>query len=149
MSYGMVRKVDELGRVVIPKEMRRILNIQTGSSIEMAINDQSEVVMKKFSEVSNISSSAEVVADTLFSQFSLPVLVCDEDSVVVCRGVAKKDFLGKKIPQNSSDWLISPITFSGFQGGSIMLLTQGKNPGNTVEATLHIFSNFLGNLLSE
>ena len=47
MGNGMVRKVDELGRVVIPKEMRRILNIKTGSSIEMFINDQNQVVLKK------------------------------------------------------------------------------------------------------
>ncbi len=145
----MVRKVDELGRVVIPKEMRRILNIKTGSSIEMTINEQNEMVMKKFSEISNISSSAEVVADTLFSQFSLPVLVCDEDVVVVCRGVAKKEFLGKKMPPKSTDWLDFPITVSGFQGGSIMLLNEGKKLDSAAEATLHIFSKFLGNLLSE
>lgn len=149
MSCGMVRKVDELGRVVIPKEMRRILNIKTGSSIEMVINDENEVVLKKFSEMNNISNYAEVVADILFDEFNVPCLVCDEDKVVFCKGVSKKDFLNKEIPPQNDEWFVCPVNFGGFQGGSIMLQKKEERADADFEKTVYIFSKFLGNILSE
>ncbi|NCB48310.1 MAG: AbrB/MazE/SpoVT family DNA-binding domain-containing protein [Clostridia bacterium] len=149
MSCGMVRKVDELGRVVIPKEMRRILNIKTGSSIEMIINDENEVVLKKFSEMNNISKFAEVVADILFEEFNVPCLVCDEDKVIFSKGVSKKDFLNKKIPSKNDEWFVCPVHFGGFQGGSIMLQKKDGKLDDDFEKTVYIFSKFLGNILSE
>ena len=75
MGNGMVRKVDELGRVVIPKEMRRILNIKTGSSIEMFINDQNQVVLKKFSELENVNSFIETLVKTIYECFNFACFV--------------------------------------------------------------------------
>lgn len=142
MSCGMVRKVDELGRVVIPKEMRRILNIKTGSSIEMIINDENEVVLKKFSEMNNISNYAEVVADILFDEFNVPCLVCDEDNVVFCKGVSKKDFLNKEIPPQNDEWFVCPVNFGGFQGGSIMLQKKRKKRTPILKKLSTYFLNF-------
>ena len=62
MSCGMVRKIDELGRVVLPKEMRRVLNIKTGSSVEMVINENNKIVISKFSEIENVLSMANNLA---------------------------------------------------------------------------------------
>jgi len=149
MSCGMVRKVDELGRVVIPKEMRRILNIKTGSSIEMIINDYSEVVLKKFSEMNNISNFAEVVADILFEEYGVPCLVCDEDKVIYCKGASKKDFLNKKILNKNDEWFVCPVNFNGFLGGSIMLKNTDGKIDKDIEKTVYILSKFLGNILSE
>jgi len=148
MSCGMVRKVDELGRVVIPKEMRRVLNIKTGSSIEMTINDQNEVVLKKFSEMSNILPYAELVADVLFDAFSLPCLVCDDEKVLCAKGVSKKEFLGKPRPSKSEKWLTYPVSFDGFGGGCLMIMNDNA-VDKSVEKSLYIFSKFLGNLLSD
>jgi len=98
MSCGMVRKVDELGRVVIPKEMRRILNIKTGSSIEMFINDSNQVVLKKFSELENILELGEALVEVVFNTFNLKCLIVDDDNKVVnLKGLPKKDFLNCKI----------------------------------------------------
>lgn len=149
MSCGMVRKVDELGRVVIPKEMRRVLNIKTGSSIEMIINDENEVVLKKFSEMNNISNYAEVVADILFEEYNLPCLVCDEDKVIYCKGVSKKEFLNKKKPPENKEWFICPVNFDGFEGGYIMLSHKENDEGKDFEKSVYILSKFLGNILSK
>ena len=99
MGCGMVRKVDELGRVVIPKEMRRILNIKTGSSIEMFINDNNQVVLKKFSEISNILLFAQNLADVIFDNLNLPCLISDDEKILVVKGLNKKEYLDKKIIQ--------------------------------------------------
>ncbi|MGN0798176.1 MAG: stage V sporulation T C-terminal domain-containing protein [Christensenellales bacterium] len=86
----MVRKVDELGRVVVPKEMRRVLGIKPGSSVEMSIDTQNNVVLKKFSEIENLEFFAQIVADVLFEVTGNPVCVCDDEKVVACKGISKK-----------------------------------------------------------
>lgn len=148
MGCGMVRKVDELGRVVIPKEMRRILNIKTGSSIEMIINDDNEVVLKKFSEMNNIVGYAQTVADILFQEFSIPCLVCDEEKVVCVRGVLKREFLHKPSPLSSPEWEVFPVNFGGFTGGYILLKMSGGEKDACFKSA-YIFSKFLGNILGE
>lgn len=97
----MVRKIDELGRVVIPKEMRRILNIKTGSSVEMIINEDKEVVLKKFSEMDNMRFYFEELASLIFESYNLASIVCDDDKIIACRGVNKKDYINKKISFNT------------------------------------------------
>lgn len=98
MSCGMVRKVDELGRVVIPKEMRRILNIKTGSSIEMFINDFNQVVLKKFSELENVLALGEALVEIIFNNFNLKCLICDDDKKVTnIKGLSKKEFLNSNL----------------------------------------------------
>lgn len=89
----MVRKVDELGRVVIPKEMRRVLGIKTGSSIEMDIDENGNILLKKFSEVSNIFSFADKLADEIYINYKYPLALCDEEKVIIVRGI-KKDLIG-------------------------------------------------------
>ena len=100
MGNGMVRKVDELGRVVIPKEMRRILNIKTGSSIEMFINDQNQVVLKKFSELENVSSIIDTLTKIIYESFSVACFICDDEKVLCVCGLSKKEFLQKKVNFN-------------------------------------------------
>lgn len=93
---GLVRKVDELGRVVIPKEMRRVLNIKTGSSIEMFI-EENRVVLKKFSEIENVKTLAESLSSVLFDTYHEDLLVSDDERVLICKGANKKEFLNRKI----------------------------------------------------
>ena len=69
-SLGIIRKVDELGRIVIPKEIRKILDIKSGSSLEIGVNDQKELVLKKFSEVKNMSELLSVFMESFFLNFS-------------------------------------------------------------------------------
>ena len=95
MNSGIVRKVDELGRVVIPKEMRRTLGINTGSSIEMSVGEGGEVVLKKFSDISNIMPLIEKLAQTIFDEFGVPILVSDEERILAGCGT-KKDILLKE-----------------------------------------------------
>lgn len=83
----MVRKIDELGRVVIPKEMRRVLGIKTGSSVEMCINDNREIVLKKFYELDNAIEFACDLCDIIFESIGIQNLICDEEKIVASKGV--------------------------------------------------------------
>ena len=92
-SFGIIRKVDELGRIVIPKEIRKILDIKSGSSLEIGVNDQKELV----SEVKNLSELLSVFMESFFSIFQIPIILCDEEKIVYVVGVNKKEFLNKDI----------------------------------------------------
>ena len=172
MSCGMVRKVDELGRVVIPKEMRRILNIKTGSSIEMFINDNNEVVLKKFSEITNVLLFAENLAEVIFYYLNLPCLISDDEKILVVKGVNKKEYLNKKIVNlnnknnNQKDYFILNkeeqfllenknnfennyifnIYSEGIETGYIYILSENILPDNKI-SNIIILKKFLSNLL--
>ena len=137
MSCGMVRKVDELGRVVVPKEMRRVLGIKPGSSIEMSIDVNNNVVLKKFSEIENLNFFAQIVADTLYEMTNNSILVCDDEKVVVSKGISKKtaenfhfeEFFEKNLTQKTDFLGFSELFFTEIKGdgsvcGYIVMLSQ-------------------------
>lgn len=99
MGMGMVRKIDELGRVVVPKEMRRILGIKTGSSVEMIINDDRQIVIKKFYELEGGVEFASELCDTIFNSVGVQNIICDEDKIVASKGVklAQQEGMVEKI----------------------------------------------------
>lgn len=166
---GMVRKVDELGRVVIPKEMRRILNIKPGSSIEMSINNNNQVVLEKFFELSNINSSAETLANLIFDELSLPCLICDDEKVIVCKGLNKKDFLDKKLLPNftvknktcevlkggnflqeqtiSANTYFFTITSDGFDSGYVVVLDKDNKVTENTKNNIILLTKFLSSFL--
>lgn len=96
-SFGIIRKVDELGRIVIPKEIRKILDIKSGSSLEIIVSEEKELVLKKFSEVKNLSGLFSVFMESFFSIFQIPIVLCDEEKIIYVVGVNKKEFLYKDL----------------------------------------------------
>lgn len=102
MSCGMVRKIDELGRVVLPKEMRRVLNIKTGSSVEMEISNDNRIILSKFSELENVIGMAKCLGELIYEKLNLKCLVCDDDKVIAVCGESKKEYLHKKVLLNLS-----------------------------------------------
>lgn len=171
MGCGMVRKVDELGRVVIPKEMRRVLNIKTGSSIEMFINDNNQVVLKKFSELSNLQFFAENLAYTIFDNFNIPCFVCDDEVVLSVAGFSKKDLLGKKINQQAIENIkieekkllsqfidgapneeftinVFDLNCDGFRCGSVVCFAKADKIEDKIKESIVVLTKFFSGLLS-
>ena len=78
-ATGIVRRIDDLGRVVIPKEIRRTLRIRDGDALEIYTDNMGGVIFKKYSPVGELSATAAQVADVLQGTAGRPVLVCDRD----------------------------------------------------------------------
>lgn len=96
-ATGIVRRIDDLGRVVIPKEIRRTMRIREGDPLEIYTNNDGEVIFKKYSPIGEISNFASQYADVLNKMAGLPVLVCDRDHVIAAAGVSKKEFLERRV----------------------------------------------------
>ena len=81
-ATGIVRRIDDLGRVVIPKEIRRTMRIREGDPLEIYTSNDGEVVFKKYSPIGEISTFSSMYADVLYKTGGLPVIVCDKDHVL-------------------------------------------------------------------
>ena len=96
-ATGIVRRIDDLGRVVIPKEIRRTMRIREGDPLEIYTDHEGEVIFKKYSPIGELTSFATQYAETLYKAGELMVVITDRDSVIAASGVPKKEFLDKRL----------------------------------------------------
>ena len=89
-ATGIVRRIDDLGRVVIPKEIRRTMRIREGDPLEIYTNAGGEVIFKKYSPIGEMGEFAEQYAESLYKTSGLPVVISDRESIIACAGVPKK-----------------------------------------------------------
>ena len=95
-ATGIVRRIDELGRVVIPKEIRRTLRIKEGDPLEI-FTDREELLFKKYSPIATLDAFAEHYVDALREIAGYTVVIVDTDSVVCASGEGKKEVLEKDL----------------------------------------------------
>ena len=96
-ATGIVRRIDDLGRVVIPKEIRRTLRIREGDPLEIYTDREGEVIFKKYSPMGEMGTMAAELAEALARTAGMSCAVCDRDAVIAAAGSAKKDILEKSI----------------------------------------------------
>ncbi len=153
-ATGIVRRIDDLGRVVIPKEIRRTLKIREGMPMEIFTDVSGGVILKKYSPVGEMSQLAAAYAETLVHLTGHGAAVCDTEQIIAVAGPAKKDLLhkplapqleelvqGKRIFISSADstvlasqnppaaaLAVFPVVSSGDVMGAVMLLKSEKSP---------------------
>lgn len=96
-ATGIVRRIDDLGRVVVPKELRRSLRIHEGDPIEIFTNREGEIILKKYSQIGEISEFAGSCAEAIGQTLNVSVAITDREQVVAVHGLPKKEWLGKSI----------------------------------------------------
>jgi len=96
-ATGIVRRIDDLGRVVIPKEIRRTLRIREGDPLEIYTEKDGEVIFKKYSPMGELSSFAGEICESLYKATGSITAVCDRDSVIAVSGGGKKELLERPI----------------------------------------------------
>ncbi len=99
-ATGIVRKIDDLGRIVIPKEIRKGLKIRVGDPLEIYVEKNGEIILKKYSPMGDLLIISEQFADTLFSTSGFAVCITDTDTITAVSGCPKKDYLDKEINEN-------------------------------------------------
>jgi AbrB family transcriptional regulator (stage V sporulation protein T) len=98
-ATGIVRRIDDLGRVVIPKEIRRTLRIREGDPLEIFVDRDGEVILKKYSPISELGDFAREYADALYDSLGHTILICDRDVFIAVSGGSKKEYLNKNISE--------------------------------------------------
>ncbi len=96
-ATGIVRRIDDLGRVVIPKEIRRTLRIREGDPLEIFVDRDGEVILKKYSPIGELGDFAREYADSLAEATGKIAMITDRDSIIAVSGAPKREFLDKRI----------------------------------------------------
>ena len=102
-ATGIVRRIDDLARVVIPKEIRRTMRIREGDPLEIYTSGAGEVIFKKYSPVGEMGEYAHLLCDAVAKQTEFSVAICDRDHCIAAAGSGAKEFISLEIsPQLES-----------------------------------------------
>jgi len=96
-ATGIIRRIDELGRIVIPKEIRKSLRIKEGENLEIYVDKDENIILKKHSLVKRLSDFAQDFADSAYSYIKHNVIITDNNSILAVSGNLKKDYLNQPI----------------------------------------------------
>ena len=96
-ATGIVRRIDDLGRVVIPKEIRRTMRIREGDPLEIYTDKDGEVIFKKYSLMNGLSEFSSQICETLNKTTGRVVAVTDRDSVLAVAGVPRRELSDRRI----------------------------------------------------
>lgn len=171
-ATGIVRRIDDLGRVVIPKEIRRTLRIREGDPLEIFVDHDGEVILKKYSPMSELGDFAKEYAESLADNSGKLAIISDRDAVIALAGGPKKDFLDKRIlaaPERAMEfrqtiieqskneplvegqnaavgpYVIAPIIAGGDPIGTVILVDKDQGSLGDVEVKLaETAAGFLG-----
>lgn len=173
-ATGIVRRIDDLGRVVIPKEIRRTMRIREGDPLEIFTDKDGEVIFKKYSPIGELGEFAAQYAETLAKTSGLGVCISDRDTIIAVYGAPKRELLDKKISsdldrtmidkqiysaqgsESKSFYLVDgvdkysanvvvPIISEGDTIGSVIFFTEGTPTSSEVEIKLaQSAAGFLG-----
>ena len=117
-ATGIVRRIDDLGRVVIHKEIRRTMRIREGDPLEIFTDKDGELIFKKYSPIGELSDFAAQICDSLRKSTDGIAAVCDRDAVIAIAGGAKKELLDKPISAQLSDIMDNRSPYRQESGGS-------------------------------
>ncbi|GLG02390.1 AbrB family transcriptional regulator [Alicyclobacillus hesperidum subsp. aegles] len=178
-ATGIVRRIDDLGRVVIPKEIRRTLRIREGDPLEIFVDRDGEVILKKYSPIGELGDFAKEYADSLAESTGHIAMIADRDVIIAVAGASKKDFLEKQVSEDIEQAMedrktvinstpgdysivrdrserfgarvIAPIIAAGDPIGAVILVTREDNVrmGETETKLAETAAGFLGKQMEQ
>jgi len=178
-ATGIVRRIDELGRVVIPKEIRRTQRIRRGDPLEIFTTGEGEVIFKKYSPVGELSGVTTQYVDALSKSFALTAFVCDRDRILTASGAGRRDLIDRSVSQPLERLMdgrkpyasegeaekillpcegaqrvllcVSPIIAAGDVTGAVGLLTEDKSaqPDAAQQKAIAVAAAFLAKQMEE
>ena len=122
-ATGIVRRIDDLGRVVIPKEIRRTMRIREGDPLEIYTDRDGEVIFKKYSPIGELNAFATEYADTLQKTAGMPIFICDRDAIITVSGASKREYIDRKISRALEEIIESRALYTRNNGRETISIT--------------------------
>ena len=127
-ATGIVRRIDDLGRVVIPKEIRRTMRIREGDPLEIYTDREGEVIFKKYSPIGELAVFAGEYAETLHKTCALSVVICDRDAIIATAGVPRKEYADKPLADEMEKII---------ESRTLYVWREGTDPVSVIEGSAH------------
>ena len=122
-ATGIVRRIDDLGRVVIPKEIRRTLHIRDGDPLEIFTRADGEVIFKKYSPMGELTLFSTQLCETLYKTTGISTAVCDRDVITAAAGGAKKELMEKHVSRHLENIMESRRSYRAAEGEELCPVT--------------------------
>ena len=126
-ATGIVRRIDDLGRVVIPKEIRRTLRLREGTPLEIFTDREGEIILKKYSPMVELAAFAVQYAEAMAQSTGLMVCITDRDQVIAVAGGPKKDYLQKPVSRQLENAITERMTITAVKKTRTLLLLYRKS----------------------
>ncbi|MGE5456101.1 MAG: stage V sporulation T C-terminal domain-containing protein [Ignavibacteriales bacterium] len=174
-TTGIVRRIDELGRIVIPKEIRKILRIKDGENLEICIDDK-DIVLRKYSLMKKVEDFAQPFTDGIYSFLKKNIIITNRDSIIAVSGSLRKEYLNQEISESLNKYIdrrenilekykkklelingvelegtyaISAIIVNGDSAGLVIIYDDEEPVSEVDYKIIQIVSNFLSKYLEE
>ena len=140
-ATGIVRRIDELGRVVIPKEIRSTLRLKSGDPLEI-YTERDELMLKKYSPIASLGQFSSGTAKSLSDISGYPAFICDTDEVICASGAGRREVTGRIISKKLDNILRGrkSYTASLADGGDVVPVTEGQTGAPTAQFIVPIVS---------
>ena len=126
-ATGVVRRIDDLGRVVIPKEIRRVHRIKEGDPLEIFTDKEGEIILKKYSPIGELTEFASSYAETIAKTTGHITCITDKDTVIAVSGGSKKEYLEKNLSKELEEILENKEVFKSKENNEIAIpITQNE-----------------------
>lgn len=125
-ATGVVRRIDDLGRIVIPKEIRKTLRIKEGDPLEIFTEKEGDIILKKYSPIGELSNFATEYVESLNKTTGHISIITDRDTVIAVSGTTKKDILEQKISSDLEKLFEKREIFIGDGKNSIFITEKGN-----------------------
>ena len=127
-ATGVVRRIDDLGRVVIPKEIRKTLRIKEGDPLEIFTDKEGEVILKKYSPIGELSEFANSYAETIAKTTGHIACITDKDTVIAVSGGSKKEYLEQDLSKELEEVMENKEIYTSKENNEIALpVTKNDN----------------------
>ena len=126
-ATGIVRRIDDLGRIVVPKEIRRILRIREGDNMEIFTDAEGGIVLKKYSPIGEMGNVASQYADSLAQVSGQIAIITDRDQVIAATGAAKREYTGRRISKKLENILIERDLYHSANGKPVISITDNDS----------------------
>lgn len=161
-ATGIVRRIDNLGRVVIPKEIRRTMRFNEGASLEIFTSGD-QVIFRKYSALESMSTVATDILDAIYRIHKVTIIACDNDKVICSKGISKEEIVNRRITADLENVItrreiyahnaacdsiffpvegceryalaVAPVVASGDAVGAILLLSANNDSASTATDT--------------
>jgi len=161
-ATGIVRRIDDLGRVVIPKEIRRTMRFNEGTEIQI-FTDNDQVIFQRYSAIESMGAIVKDMLEVLYRTHKAPVIACDKDKVIVAKGIGKEEIVNRRITADLDEIIerrgiyahdtdsgtfcfpvegveqyaivCAPVIASGDTVGSILILSADRTPAPSASDT--------------
>jgi len=127
-ATGVVRRIDDLGRVVIPKEIRKTLRIKEGDPLEIFTDREGQIILKKYSPIGELSEFATEYAETLSKTTGHIACITDKDTIIAVSGGARKEFLEQNISEELEQLMEDKEIYTSKENSNVsMPITRNDN----------------------